>query len=83
MTDDRSQGAIRKVKAWLADDARQMRQAGPIGALELLKLQGGWSVMIRAYFKAAGAGDPSVEEVRELRTWAMGLVADHRDAVLV
>lgn len=75
--------ARQQVKRWLADDAREMRMAGPIGALEILRLQGGWSTMIRAYFKAAGAGSPSVDEVRELRTWAMDQVVDHRDAVLV
>jgi len=75
--------ARQKVEKWLADDARQIRQAGPIEGLKVLRDMGGWSKMIRAYFKAAGAGEPAIDEIHSLRAWAMEQVADHRDAVLV
>lgn len=75
--------SMEKIKSWLADDAAEIRRAGPEGGLRILKAMGGWSVIIRAYFKAAGEPDPNIEQVHELRRWAQMRVADYRDEVLV
>ncbi len=64
---------MQMVKGLLVSDAAEIRAAGPLGGVKLLRRMGGWSLIIRTYCKALGL-EASPEDVRSLRAWAQGEV---------